>query len=169
MGMDIHCFLVDKDNKVVKSNLFDGRNSEMFRIMSCPYDTYEFEYRHFPARYLSKDDLPEELNEEAECCFGFHYATIDDILKWWHTYRPDMRGAWVSLSDAYRIGKAVDVPVDEGDFDVYDNKPIENPDNYTFLHYIRYTYFDWLIEFIINTELTANNPGDYKIVYFFDR
>ena len=92
MGVDIHMFII-KDNKVLKEDMFDGRNSEWFNNLSgtsISDPTYHELCRHFSWKNIN---CPKELYKEYcepqegdNICYFYGHTAIKfgDFLDWFY-------------------------------------------------------------------------------------
>lgn len=102
MGVDIHMYVV-RNGRIIKNDIFDGRNSEWFSNLQG--DGWNEEYDHLPVKtYNVSDQAPEELQKEAKDTYyyGHRTITVGDYKKWFEKYRPDKHASWVTTYEEWQ-------------------------------------------------------------------
>ena len=103
MGVDIHMFIC-QDNKVIQSNIYDGRNSEWFdNLQGSGWDDV---YDKLPMVYGWPSMVPDELKEEysrEKGCYGYHHILVKNYKIWYVEYNPYKRAGWVTTYDKWKM------------------------------------------------------------------
>lgn len=167
MGVDIHMHIV-KDNKVIKEDIYWGRDSEWFNLLNGR-NRGETEYDYLddmPGMSPQAPDNFQDIYENARKNFyyGFHYISVKAFKIWFEQYRPNIQAGYVSTYDKWRIEKKGYVPYDlPTDLSYIDDPALLND-----MHFIEYEnpydsskrVYDYLV---------ANKISlDADIVYWFD-
>ena len=118
MGADIHIHLIDKD-KVIKENLYDGRNYEWFdALKETYYEGYEV-YKYLPTSFGFPEEMPpiySKYNTDTDY-YGHHYISLADLVAWFNEYHPEIKAGWVHEYDAWLYNiKGIDINENESEF-----------------------------------------------------
>ena len=151
-----------KDNKAIRENIFDGRNSEWFGNLQG--EGWDDEYNHFPRKFGFSSQAPEDLihrYEKRDGYYGFYYVNVQEFKDWFQRYRPDKKAGWCTTYDKWRIENKGFIP-DELQYKLHAEDIIED------MHFIEYTnLYDcsaWLFTYLVENEI----DNDADITYFFD-
>ena len=164
MGIDIHMFIA-KDEKIIRDDIFDGRNSEWFRnIMG---DGNDEEYNTYPVRnYHWKNEgiVPEELIKgyPDDIYYGFRIVNVGKFREWFEKVKPYLSAGWVSRYDAWAYEKKGIIP-----FDSVRNLAVSDlpPEDAVFIEYENpYDCSKWLYDYLAEEDIS----DDAFIVYCFD-
>jgi hypothetical protein len=102
MGADIHMFIVGA-NGVIKSNIYEGRNSIWFDNISGNIN--DPVYDHLPFIFGDSPFTPSILKARYSIKRGYynHYHfKIKYFIKWFEKYRPDKEAGWVSTYNKWQ-------------------------------------------------------------------
>lgn len=153
-----------KGNKFIKEDIFSGRNSEWFSNLQG--NGWDDEYDHFPSSWGIPEDAPEKIKEYFNKAddygyYDFRYIKAGAFCEWFNKYRPDLKAAWVSTYDKWRIEKKNYIPENPQHY-------LEPKDLIDDMHFIEYQdKYDcslWLYNYLLDNEIYA----DSVIVYYFD-
>ena len=159
MGIDIHMYLV-KDKKIVKENIYKGRDSEWFNNLQG--DGWDDVYDTFPVEYGVSPQAPSELNEKANEKFYFdrRYISVKAFKDWFIQHRPDLRAGWVTTYDRWNYKRRGVLPDEKRFLDKEDNK-----NDY---HFIEYSDENDQSLWLYNYLKDNNIEDDVDIIYWFD-
>ena len=160
-----------RSTEVVKEDIFEGRNSEWFQnLLGHGYDD---EYDHLHLTWGFPDVKPEvieghktdEYKENKDGYFGFNHILVDDFLKWFEKYRPDLKAGWCSTYDKWRIEKKGYIPD-------YLPREIESKDDLVDAHFVeyidKYECSRWLYNYLSEEMLKGDINEDDIIMFWFD-
>ena len=158
MGTNIFMYLV-KDNKIVKNDIFNGRDSEWFQNLQG--NGWDDIYDELPRHYGVSPQAPSSLATKANEVYHFDklYMSVKDFKDWFNQYKPQLRAGWVTTYDKWNYETRGTIP-DEKRF-------LDKEDNINDYHFIEYTdEFDqslWLYNYLIDN----NIEDDVDITYWF--
>ena len=158
MGTDIFMYLV-KDNKIVKDDIYKGRDSEWFQNLQG--DGWDDIYDELTRHYGVSPQAPLSLAKKANEAYHFDriYMSVKDFKDWFTQYKPHLKAGWVTTYDKWNYETRGAIP-DEKRF-------LDKEDNINDYHFIEYTdEFDknlWLYNYLVDN----NIEDDVDITYWF--
>ena len=160
MGRDMYMHIV-KDGQIIKKDIFDGRNSEWFSNMS--EEGWDDEYDFLNIKYGISPKANKDIftgTEEDKKYYNFYYVSVKDFCDWFINYRPDMRAAWVSTYDKWRIENKGYIPEDPAHY-------LSKDDVIEDMHFVEYiNKYDcslWLYEYLMNNNIDMEADITYWI------
>ena len=165
MGMDIHMDILYK-NKIIKEDIFPGRNIEWFLLLQGKYTSKE-EYQYLPTHkgfFPPNGDVPENYKEcylDSKDYFGHRYIKVKDYMNWCIDYKPAINAGWVHRIDAWKYENKNILPED-----VYKYLPQDAiVDDWQFIEFFdTYDSSHWLYNYIVEHDISM----DAYILYCFD-
>lgn len=160
MGVDITMSIV-KDKKIIKKDIFDGRNTEWFNNLQGRGIKEEYEY-------LPKSDYEKQAPDTMKLeklydldYYGFGCINVGDYKKWFYEYKPNYDAGWVTTYEKWKWDCKHIEPTE-----VYKELPKDiNPADWHFIEFkIPYDCSSWLVRYLLEN----NIEDDAYIIYYFD-
>jgi len=164
LGVDIHIHIVE-NNKIIKKDIFDGRNYDWFDKLQGGYNELQREYNYLKISQGFSTQTPKSIIEKysEKFYYGHRHIKVKDFNEWFIKYRPDLDAGWVTTYDKWLIERK---GVSISEIEYY--KELPEDANINDMHFIEfecpYDCSKWLYEYLINNNIDENAD----IIYCFD-
>ena len=104
MGVDIHMFIVDNDKKVLKEDIYDGRNSEWFSNLRDQGDDRVYDYCPIVCGWgdIASADFIYQYSNSQEY-YGHFHISVKFFRDWFKKYNPHKKAGWVTTYEKWQI------------------------------------------------------------------
>ena len=152
------------NKKLIKEDIFEGRNSEWFENISGRSAYTSSIYNDFPiCRYDVSEQAPEDLikREEKKFYFDFCSVKVKDFIDWYKKRRPDLEAGWITTYEKWQMDRQGVIPEEvRHTLDVNDNI-----NDFHFVEFVnKYDCSKWLYDYLLENNIDMNA----EITYWFD-